>query len=998
MKRFFLIIISIIAISAPLCAQHSGLSYSERLDKAKDLCYRGMYAAAERELDVLITALKDNPSLIYSEAKATKILCAIALGRADAEGLVANFESEFPADPQLAMIKFNLASDRFDKGFFETALPIYESINEKNLYKTSKTEFFFKRAYCNMIVGNMDRALEGFKSAADAPVSPYTYPSKYYMGYIKYGNKSFEEAFNLFMEACKDIRFVAPASYYATECRFMSNDYEYVIANGPSQYDRLDSDRKANLARMVSESYYKKNKPADAKYHLDIFLNSGKALTRKDMYFAGAVLYSLNDYSGAVSHFSNVVGKEDGIGQSAYYFCANSYLNLKNKIAAMNAFKAASESDFDSVIKEDAYFNFAKLSFDVNSDISAFDKYVEIYPSSGKVDEINTYMSVSYLLQNDYESAIAVMQKISNPSREVLSNLQKAKYFRSLELIGNGGYQSAIPGLQYAAEQPYNKEIASLAEYWLAECYYKNNDFSESARIQEKLLRDRNFAKTDEYDGLIFSYAFNKFKLGDFSKAAEMFSKYINKNGGSGLLDKDARERLGDSYFMQSLYSKAEEEYEAVFTKYQDDDLYAEYQCSMACGLQGKDGKKISILKEAIAGREGNVLYPKALYELGRTYLKTGANTSATSSFNKLLASSDSLYYSKALLELAMLSSNDENYKKAIDYYERIVREMPLSEEVQDALAGLESIYQMQNRPEEYLRYLDRVGLSNIKSAGEKEQMVFSSAEQIYLSGNTHAAINSLQSFLDDYPKGVNVPLANYYLAECLKQTGRNDAAAEAYYKAMVNGEGDYADAAALNYADISYNLGYYDRAITAYETLFENTANETRKQEATIGKMQACFKAKQYDNSLKESEKVLAMTGLSENTVRQAKYIKAKSFVVKGNREQAMPIFKELSDNVFDEVGAESAYMLILNYYETGDFANVENRVYALSDSGTPHVYWLAKSFIVLGDSFADREEWKQAQATFQSILDGYQPSGANDDVVDQVKMRLDKLKSMVK
>jgi hypothetical protein len=56
--------------------------------------------------------------------------------------------------------------------------------------------------------------------------------------------------------------------------------------------------------------------------------------------------------------------------------------------------------------------------------------------------------------------------------------------------------------------------------------------------------------------------------------------------------------------------------------------------------------------------------------------------------------------------------------------------------------------------------------------------------------------------------------------------------------------------------------------------------------------------------------------------------------------------------------------------------------------------MYWLAKSFIVLGDSFAERDEWEQAKATFESVKDGYEPSREHDDVIEQVEMRLSKLR----
>ena len=94
---------------------------------------------------------------------------------------------------------------------------------------------------------------------------------------------------------------------------------------------------------------------------------------------------------------------------------------------------------------------------------------------------------------------------------------------------------------------------------------------------------------------------------------------------------------------------------------------------------------------------------------------------------------------------------------------------------------------------------------------------------------------------------------------------------------------------------------------------------------------------------------------------------------------------------------GAEAAYLIILDSYDKGEFEAVEEKVYAFSDAGTSQVYWLAKSFIVLGDSFVERDEMEQAKATFESIRDGYEPSGTDDDVMDNVAMRLRKLEEIM-
>ena len=48
-------------------------------------------------------------------------------------------------------------------------------------------------------------------------------------------------------------------------------------------------------------------------------------------------------------------------------------------------------------------------------------------------------------------------------------------------------------------------------------------------------------------------------------------------------------------------------------------------------------------------------------------------------------------------------------------------------------------------------------------------------------------------------------------------------------------------------------------------------------------------------------------------------------------------------------------------------------------------------------GDAFAEQDNFKQAKATFESIANGYESTGPEDDVLDAVAMRLEKLSQMM-
>ena len=392
--------------------------------------------------------------------------------------------------------------------------------------------------------------------------------------------------------------------------------------------------------------------------------------------------------------------------------------------------------------------------------------------------------------------------------------------------------------------------------------------------------------------------------------------------------------------------------------------------------------------------RDISPLYSKAVYELGRTYVQEGMTEKAERTFKYLLNDiADPLYESRSLLELGMLCSNAGDYDEALEYLTRIVEEMPLSEDTDNALAAIESIYTVLNRPEEYFAYLDRIGMSAVKTPDEKELMIFNAAEQVYLAGDYSAAESSLRNFVSQYPDGQKTPLAWFYIGESLNALDRKEEAASAYLEVMDKGEGSFVELSTLQYARICYSLERYAQAASAYESLYDIARLENNRTEALLGLMSSYFRDSKYNAAIDAASKVMELQGLKDTDRMTAQYIMAKSCLKLGRRSDALPLLEALSGNVFTSQGAEAAYLLIQDTYDVGDFEEVENMVYALSDSKTDQMYWLARSFIVLGDSFAEREDWAQARATFQSILDGYEPEDARDDVLDQVNMRMERL-----
>ena len=322
---------------------------------------------------------------------------------------------------------------------------------------------------------------------------------------------------------------------------------------------------------------------------------------------------------------------------------------------------------------------------------------------------------------------------------------------------------------------------------------------------------------------------------------------------------------------------------------------------------------------------------------------------------------------------------------------------MPPSEYADAALLAIESVYKSMNAPETYLAYIESIGKSSLKTEEEKEMMIYNAAEQIFLSENYPKAMASLSSYLEKYPSGKMVTNAEYYLAECYRLSSQPETACDHYARVMAAGKGPFLEQAAMNYAELSYSMQKFREAFDAYSGLYSSTKVAEYRTASLVGLMRSAYRARLYDDAVRYSEIVARQDFADEDLVREARYVDAKSLLATSRRDEAFAVLAVLAEEPATAEGAEASYLMIQDSYDRGAFDEVETRVYGFSESGTAQNYWLAKSFIVLGDAFVDMENLEQAMATFESVAQGYTPETEDDDVLPGVRMRLEKLQELM-
>lgn len=993
MNRGLIAALSIaLALSSELIA-NGQTTKTDAFRQAVEFYDRGMFERAESIFSEIAASGQD------VMAKGYEALCAVRRQSVGNRNLADQYISEYPYSGLIPQIRFYNALNLFDEQNFSTASAEFARIDMRSLKNSQVPEFIFKQAYSLFELDEYDRAAELFSKAEKMPYSDYTAPSRYSLGYIEYVRKNFEESFDWFSKAAKDPRFTEQAVPYMIECRYMLKDYSYVISNGDAALDRVTPERKRQLARFISESYLSEGNAAKAREYYEIFGEGAKEMDDADLFYAGSVMYSTGDYKGAVDKFSRMTSRADSIGQIANYEMAYSYIKTGNKVAAMDAFKAASSQPWNEDIREDAHFNYAKLSFDLNNNPSVFNEYMKAYPGKKKDDIIYGYIALACLYGHDYAAAVDAYSNIDLLDSRQKVNYMKANYLRAHQLIEGGGWRDAVPLLKAASyysdkRDPFNQ----IARYWLGESYFRSGQYDQAIDVYTTLYN--NSALEGKPEGALIPYdlAYCYFKKDDYDGAAKWFDEYLASS--KPAKGEDAAARRADCDFLRKDYPSAIKLYEAAIARFPyKDNLYPYLQAGIAYGLTGDRKGKVKVLSSVEEADPSAEFYPEAMYELGRAYVAASDNESAISVFRKLGSSTkDNTIIARSLIELGMISRNMSEYDNALDCYKKVIDLMPDTDYAADALSAIESIYQSEGRGDEFLDYAELIGATRDKTDAEKEQMYFNAAEQVFMTENYSKAISSLKSYLDRYPQGVNVAQTQYYLAECHRNLGQKELACDWYQKSLeTEPSGLCSENATLRLAGLSFELEHFKDAYSYYRSLLSIARLDANRHTARAGMMQSAFRGLDYQEAIACADALKADKASSAAEKRQADYVCAKSSLSLGERDKAYALFRSLSSEPSDAEGAEATYMLIQDAYDQGNYSTVQSMVHKFAADAPNQSYWLAKAFIVLGDSFAEQENYAQAKATFESIRDGYTPQGKSDGVLDNVNMRLEKLKTLM-
>jgi TolA-binding protein len=1000
MNRKILMIIVIAAFTAGAAVKgqssFSGEELNSLLNNGYEMYGKAKYAAAIELFDKWLASEKTGSKQQRADAGYYAAISAMRLQSPDAEYRMQNFIISNSESPMLNQARLESGLYCYQQRNYYCAIEWFEQTDRLLLPEKSLPEYLFKLGYSHYMKGDKKRATMLFSELIDVNTD-FTAPAIYYHSCIAYENGFYSTALEGFERLKGDETFGGVVPFYIVQIYYLDKNYDGILAMAPSLIDQAGKTREVELYRFIGDANFQKGNYSEAVPWLEKFIKDTRLSDRNDKYELAYSYYQTGEFAKATGLFTEVVGKSDILTQNAYYMLGSCYLKSEDKKRAQLAFSAASGMNYDPSIQEEALFNFAKLAYEnsyspFGEAIEALYSYIETYPNSDHTTEAYNYLVSAYMRLRNYQAALNSLDKITIKDDRLKEAYQRVAYYRAIELFRNNKYTEAVAMFDKSLKyKEMDASVRSQSLYWKGETNYRIGN-SEAARKDWEMFRQLPGASSlPEYDLIDYNLGYVYFNDGDYAKALPLFISFNNQVNQETRSDiaTDARNRIGDCYYIKADYTDAITYYDKVIDYARLDADYAMFQKGFALGLSNNNAAKVATLTSLIEKYPKSAYVPNALFERGRAYVALEQPEMGEADFTKIIAwNTSSQFVPPAIVQLGLIYYNAGENEKAVAQFKKVIENYRNTPEARNAINGLRNAYTEMDDVESYFAYMKNVeGFGDIDVA-TRDSMTYVSGENQYIKGNCDRSTEIFRNYLIEFPSGSFATNARFYLADCLNKSGKTDEALDLYLKVVSVGNNQFMEQSLLGAASITYGKEDFSRSYSLYENLSREASNPENRMYAFLGMMRSAVKIEDDNKIITSAEMVLGSEKLTEELAREATFVTAKANQHLGNREDALDDYRRVATEVATAYGAESKYHVAELLWLSGDVNGAEKEVNEFIDMGSPHAFWTGKVFLLLSDIYVKKGDTFQAKATLQSLIDYY--TVKNDGIIDEARTRL--------
>ncbi|GGK25534.1 hypothetical protein GCM10007962_19750 [Yeosuana aromativorans] len=981
-----------ISLSFQLKAQQSAAYTNDLVDyqKALTLYNNQQYLASQSLFGSVLKNTKEDG--LQSDCAYYIANCAVRLNQQNADKLIEDFVKKYPTSPKRNTAYVDVADYYFENSKYAYARKWYDKVNEDALSRKEIEKFNFNNGYSAFASKQYKDAKKYLSRVENS--KEYGSQAKYYIGFMAYEGDDYTKANQYFEQVSDQERYKEKLSYYQADLNFKLGNFEKAIELAKEKLPTSDANEVSELSKIIGESYFNLEKYAEAIPYLNDYKGKNGKWNNTDFYQLGYAYYKQKDYEHAISEFNKIIGGNNAVAQNAYYHLGESYINLGKKQEALNAFRNASQMNYDLKIQEDAWLNYAKISYEIGNPYQSAPQvlagYLDKYPKSSYKEEIETLLIDSYITSKNYKEALKLLEGKRSFENKVA--YQKVAFYRGIELYNEGQYLEAGNLFSQSLKEPRDDKYTARATFWKAETDYNLTNYDD-ALIGFKQFEQQAVSKsTPEFENIDYNLAYTYFKLKNYEQAIRYFNQFTTNKKDDTVRLNDAYLRLGDAYFVTSDYNNAIKAYTNANKIGELDSDYAFFQKALSAGYIGQSSKKISELEQFISDYPKSKLRDDAMYELGNSYVKANETDKAMQMYNRLNTEYKmSSFVPKSLLRQGLVYYNAGKDEEALTKFKIVASDYPNTPEAVQAVSTARLIYIDLGRVNEYagwVRTLDYVEVTD----SDLDNTTYESAEKQYLDNNTDKAIAQFNGYINQFPNGLHALQAHFYVAQLYY---KKDLAANAapHYKYIVEAsQNEFTEEALLRLSQFYLESKSWDKAMPLLHRLEQEANIPQNVVFAQSNLMKANYQQDKYQETVSYAEKVLSNSKIDKKIEADAHIIIARSAMKTGDETKAQKAYSKVEAVATGETAAEALYYNAYFKNKDGNYEASNTVVQKLAKDFSGYKYYSAKGLVLMAKNFYALNDAYQATYILESVIDNFKEF---DDVVSEAKTELTKIKA---
>ncbi len=996
-RQFSFILIMIVA---SFTAQSQGSKFHNDPDEdfklAKELFQKEQFSLAYPLFKTLALSDSRNSNIsttIKLEAKYYSIVCALQLNDPTAELAAQEFIDLEHNTPRVQILSYELAEYYYRKQNFAKALENYEKANVANLSNRQIAEMKFHQGYSYFTLQQFSQAKSLFNSIRQIPTDPNYLDANYYYGFVLFTERNYKQALESFQLVEKEPTYEKVVPYYITQIYYFNGQRDKAIEYGEAALKRGGQHYEIQLKQLVGHAYFENKDFTKALPYLEEYVSKTNKVRREDLYELSYSYYAAGNLTKAIEGFKQLGGKEDSLAQNSMYLLADAYLKTGQKANARSAFLFCATNSSNAFQKEVSRFNYAKLSYELGFNdiaLSELQSFIADYPKSTYQQEARELLVAVMANSNNYADALALFESLSAQSENVKRVYPRILYGRAVELINDQQLTQAEELIDRIISVPYNTNWLSLANFWKGELGYRSNRNDQAITYLNKYLAATQSAGEVNPTNARYTLGYAHMNSEQYRQALgafEQITKSISTT--STNVEQDAYLRSADAQFMNKNFSQALQMYENVMRVGAAGADYALYQKAIIAGASNKNAEKISLLNSIEQRYPNSALIADAQLEVANTYLADEKFREAIDPLNRLIKNKNgSSLYPQAYLKIGIAYYNLNDNTKALDNFKTLVSGYPNSDESEDAIEYIRSIFIENGQPDEFVAFMQNNGKQI--SYSEADSLTYVAAQIQYDNKSFDNALNSFRNYISKYPDGRYAIDANYYLAEILNDRKDFSNAFIHYSNVAAKAPNKYAERSILQAARLSYfELKNYVEAEKYFIQLKAVATKADVKLEAMRGLLRCQYKLAKWSEAVSNAQELLQQKGVATDDKMMANMVLAKSSQANNDLSIASSYYKTVVSLGKSEYAAEARFRIAEILLLQNKPEEAEKAAFEVINKAGSYDYWITKSYILLGDIYFIQKDYFNAEATLKSVVE----NSTNAELKAEAQQKLDKV-----